>query len=116
MAKYVTLTGYCSTTKKPFGIQCAVEDGDCVAVGSFAVSAAGGAAKDEDVHGKLYAGGSFKCKHCNNDCIIKCSCGAVICVSNGAPGVVCPKCGSSFNIRWVDRNELHETTIKGDAQ
>ncbi len=116
MSKYVTLTGYCSTTKKPFGIQCEVRDGDYVAVGSFATSAAGGAAKDEELNGKLYAGGNFKCKHCGNDCIIKCSCGAVICLSNYAPNVVCPKCGTDFKVNWVDIDQLPKTTIKGDKQ
>lgn len=117
MAKYISLTGYCSTTRKPVGIQFKEYEGNYYAVGSFSATSAGSGETGATYRGKLLSGNGFKCKHCGNDHIIQCSCGAVLCVANRAPSVTCPKCGNTGNIRWVDNiDDLNSTSINADNQ
>ncbi|MGN1040191.1 MAG: hypothetical protein ACI4QL_02070 [Candidatus Fimimonas sp.] len=116
MAKFITTVGYCSTTKKPFGIQFRDDQGVLVAVGSFATFASGEAGDAPEYSGKMISGKSFKCKHCQNDGIIQCGCGTVLCIKCGAPTVVCPKCGRTSNVRWVDVDELGNSKVTVDKQ
>lgn len=116
MSKYVTLTGYCSTTKKPIGIQFSKVGSHYVAVGSYIVSSASGTGKSEELTGKVYASG-FKCKRCDNTCVIVCSCNTVICIKSNAPEVTCPKCGKNTIIEWVeDINKLSDSKLNGNKQ
>ena len=117
MAKYLTTVGYCSTTKKPFGIQLRDDHGAYVAVGSFATLASGESGDEPEYSGKLVAADTFKCKHCQNDDIIQCVyCGAIVCMKRGVASVTCPKCGRTFNVRYVDFKDLPDSNVKSKKQ
>ena len=117
MAKYLTTVGYCSTTKKPFGIQLRDDQGVYVAVGSFATFSSGESGDEPEYSGKLVAADTFKCKHCQNDDVIQCVyCGAIVCMKRGATSVTCPKCGRTFNVRYVDFKDLGDSKVKSKKQ
>lgn len=116
MAKFITTVGYCSTTKKPFGIQFRDDQGVLVAVGSFATFASGESGDAPEYSGKMISGKNFKCKHCQNDGIIQCGCGTVLCIKRGASGVVCPKCGRTIKVNWVGVDELGNSKVTVDKQ
>lgn len=116
MAKYVTVIGYCSTTKRLLGLQCENKNGDFVAVGSFSASSTGEGYENEKLNGRIYAGNNFSCKYCGNNSLVICYCGAVICVNHGANHVTCPKCGKGFGLKTVSIEELEKTDLKSDKQ
>lgn len=104
MAKYIALSGMCATHKKPMGFQFQLlEDGIYMSVGSF--SSSGGGSNDDavNVSGRFVQGSSFRCKYCGNGAVYICGrCHTPFCIEDGATKVVCPKCGVTVNITWVD--------------
>lgn len=112
--KYVVINGYCSTHKHPLSFQCEVRDDGYVVVGSF-INAGGGSSKSEEFTGKFYIGGTYKCRHCGNTCIFRCSnCGAISCVADDATSVVCPSCNETRRLRATQ--EAPTWTTKKDGQ
>lgn len=116
MSKYVAINGYCSTTKRPLGFQFERKVGEFVAVGSFSISSAGADLENEELKGKVYAGSNFRCKYCGNDSVIICFCGIPLCLKHEDDHMVCPKCGKSFNIILVNRDQLSDENIKSTKQ
>lgn len=115
MAKYVALPGYCTTTKKPMGVQFEKNGSDYVAVGAFSGMASGGGGANEQ-SGKILSGPKFKCKHCDNTHVVICHCGAILCVPSGESDITCPGCKKTYHVKMVGYDELSDHKVNESRQ
>lgn len=115
MSKYITLIGRCLTTSRKLGIQFECGE-DLVAVGSFSVNADNVTGEKQEHSGKMYAGDTFKCRHCGNDSIIQCDCGVVSCFKSSDKTFTCPVCGKTYDVYFVSIDELDTRKINTDKQ